>query len=337
MWVEMEAYYMITWRNIGKLSPVILYLVIIPVLFHDSSYILSILVNCSIMAVIAMGVWVTFSLGLVNIGQSSFCLIGGYTTGILATKLGLSIWLCLPLSGIVAALVGVLLGSAILRLKGIYFAMVTILTGEATRLLLLNGGDLTNGSSGIWDVPRPGAINLLGWEIIPAFKATDHLLFYYLSTSILVIVFFLVWRLKSSRLGKIFRGIKGSETLSSSVGINIAKYKIIAFASSCFIGGIGGAFFTTYMTNIQPGSFGLWDSINPLLYCYIGGLKYVIGPIVGTFLLSISFEVLRDLQEYQALLYACIMVVAVIWLPDGILSLKLTDRKGKKVTMPKTE
>ena len=325
----MRSLEMISWRNIGIISLLIVYLVIIPLFFHNSSYVMSILVNCSIMAVIAMGVWITFSLGLVNIGQSSFCLIGGYTTGILATRYGLSIWLCLPISGLVAALIGGLLGMAILRLKGIYFAMITILLGEATRLTLLNGGELTNGSTGIWDIPRPGAINLWGWEILPAFKATDHFAFYYLAAVILVLIFFAVWRLKSSRIGRIFSAIKGSETLSISVGINIAKYRIIAFASSCFIGGVAGAFFTTYMTNIQPASFGLWDSINPLLYCYIGGLKFVFGPIVGTFLLSGSFEILRDLQKYQTILYACILMGAVIWLPNGILSLRKRTHKKK--------
>ena len=107
----------------------------------------------AILYLVSLGVWLTFAIGRINIGQAAFALIGGYATAILATRFGLSYWLCLPLSGILAALVGTVLGFGILRLRGVYFAMITLSLTEAVRLAFLNGGEFTGGATGIPIIP----------------------------------------------------------------------------------------------------------------------------------------------------------------------------------------
>jgi len=315
---------------LGFLILASVYLIVIPLWLHDSPYFLGLITTCSVLSFISMGVWITFSLGLINIGQGAFCLIGAYTTGILSTKLGVSIWLSLPMSGFVAALIGVLIGMAILRLRGVYFAMITIIFGEAVKFSLMNGGKLTGGASGIWDIPKPGAIHIFGWTLIQEFKPGSYLSFYFLAAFLLIAVLLAFWRLRICRLGWIVDSLRQSDTLSSSLGIDIAKYRIIAFGIACFVGGLGGSFFATYLKNINPNSFTVWDSINFLLYCFLGGLEYLLGPIVGTSILVGSFEALRVLQKYQALLYACVMIAAILWLPNGILSIRLRFRKKAK-------
>ncbi len=310
----------------------LVYFVFIPFFYAGSKYFLNILITCSVLSLISMGVWITFSLGLVNIGQAAFCTIGAYTTAILSVKYGLSFWLCLPLSGLAAAGVGMLIGIPILRLRGVYFAMITLSFGEAVRLLFMNGGSFTGGPDGIWGIPRPQGVSLGGWTVIPAFTAADYLSFHYLAALLLLASLVIVWRLDRCRLGWIFRAIRQSDSLSASVGIPIAKYRVIAFGASCFLGGIGGSFFAAYMTNIYPNSYTIGDSINFMLYCFLGGLQYLLGPVLGSFVLTGSFEALRAFmkQEYQALFYALVIIFTILWLPNGLLSLEVGRKEMKE-------
>ncbi|MGD9509200.1 MAG: branched-chain amino acid ABC transporter permease, partial [Geminicoccaceae bacterium] len=164
----------------------IAFVVLVPVLLGDHPYYLNVLTNASVLSFASLGVWVTFSIGRVNIAQGAFAMIGGYTTAILSTRYGLSWWLCLPLSAAVAAGVGALIGWPILRLKGVYFAMVTLSLTEAVRLAFLNGGDFTQGASGIVNIPRPAGID-------------SPVAFFVLAAVLLVLGLVAVWRLANSR------------------------------------------------------------------------------------------------------------------------------------------
>lgn len=123
------------------------FLMVVPILFQNEKYLINIITTASILSIVSLGVWVTFTIGRVNIGQAAFTALGAYTTAILSTKLGISFWLCLPLSGLVAAVAGLIIGLPILRLKGFYFAMVTLSITEAFRLLYLNLESITGGET----------------------------------------------------------------------------------------------------------------------------------------------------------------------------------------------
>src|SRR5690606_36235598 len=184
------------------------YLVVLPVWFADSAYVLGVLTNASILSFISLGVWVTFAIGRINISQGAFALIGGYTAAILATRYDVSFWLCLPLAGLVAAAVGSIIGVAILRLRGVYFAMITLSLTEAARLAFLNGGEFTQGAFGIVNIPRPDALEVFGITIIDAFGGAASLSFYYLAATLLILGLLAVWRLTTSRLGWVFRSMR---------------------------------------------------------------------------------------------------------------------------------
>jgi branched-chain amino acid transport system permease protein len=271
------------------------YLVAFPYYFRGSNYILGVITNASILSFISLGVWVTFSIGRINISQGAFALIGGYTTAILSTRYGVSFWLCLPLSGLVAAAVGTVIGAGILRLRGVYFAMITLSLTEAVRLAFLNGGDFTQGATGIVNIPRPGALSLFGLTIIPAFGGAEPLPFYYLAAGLLILGLSAVWRLTTSRLGWVFRSLRQNEDLAASIGINVAKYRVIAYGFCCFLGGVGGAFFAAFHQNIFPATYSVTDSVYFMLYCFLGGLGFIFGAVVGGFLRVVSFELRRDL------------------------------------------
>jgi branched-chain amino acid transport system permease protein len=304
----------------------IVYLIIFPLLCRESKYVLGVVTNASVLSFISLGVWVTFAIGRINISQGAFALIGGYTTAILSTQYGVSFWLCLPLSGVVAAAVGALIGWPILRLRGVYFAMITLSMTEAARLAFLNGGELTRGALGIVNIPRPQALSVFELRLIPAFGPAP-LAFYYLAAALLTIGLVALWRLSTCRLGWVFQSLRQSEDLAASIGINVAKYRVIAYGFCCCVGGLGGAFFAAYHQNIYPSSYSVTDSIYFMLYCFVGGLDYVMGPILGAFLLVSSFELLHSMQQYQALLYGVLMIIWMLWLPNGLLSIAQTRRR----------
>jgi len=317
-------------QKLGFAAFVSILFIAVPIVFGRSPYFITVLTNAAVLSFISLGVWITFSIGRMNLAQGAFALVGGYTTAILATRCAVSFWISMPLSGFAAAILGALIGWPVLRLRGVYFAMITLSLTEAMRLLALNGGDVTKGATGIVNVPRPGAISIFGLTVIPAFDGADPLPYYFLACTLLVLGLIGVWRLSTSRLGWVFRSLRQNEDLAASIGINVAKYRVMAFAACCFLGGIGGAFFAAFHQNIYPASYTVADSVNFLLYCFLGGLSYIFGPVVGAFLLVISFELLQAAQQYQALIYGVLMIVCMLWLPNGILSLDLGRLLGRK-------
>jgi branched-chain amino acid transport system permease protein len=295
---------------------------IIPLFFKNSSYMLSTIINASILSCISLGIWLTFLINRVNIGQAAFVGIGGYTTAFLLTKLGLSFWICLPLAGIIAAFLSLILGFVLLRLKGVYFSMVTLTLTALMNIIFLYAAFITKGANGIMNIPRPGALSIGSFNIIRPFGKGDYIPFYYLVAFVLLICFIGIWRLNNSRIGQILQSLRQSETLAQSIGINIVKYRILAYMVCGFLGGIGGSLFVVYIQSIFPSTFQVNDSVYYMLYCFLGGLDYIFGPVIGAFLLTISFELLRSIQRFQVIIYAIIMIVVMLWFPNGILSLK---------------
>ena len=312
---------------VGSAAAIILYFLLVPILFSDQGYILNVIITSSMLSFISLGVWLTFAIGRINIGQGGFAMIGGYVSAVLVSQFGLSFWVCLLISGIVAALVGTAIGWAILRLQGVYFAMITLCLTEAIRLAFLNAGFVTRGASGIIGLPLPGDVSILGVTVIPAFEPGERLPFFYLAASLLTLGFVTLWLINRSRLGDVFRSLRQNQDLAASFGINIAKYRVIAYAICCFYGGVGGAFFTGFQQNIYPSSYQVIDSVYLMMYCFIGGLDYIAGPIIGAFMLVIGFEILHEVERYQIVAFGALMILCIVFLPNGLIS--LFDRLAK--------
>jgi branched-chain amino acid transport system permease protein len=289
------------------------FLVVIPLILADKPYWLGVATNIYMLSVGSIGVWVIFAIGRVDLAQGAFAMLGGYATAILSARFGLSFWLCLPLSIGLAAAAGALIGLAIMPLRGVYFAMITLSLGEAMRLAVLNGGDATNGARGFVDLPRAAGLG-------------GPMAFYLLSAALVLVALFAAWRIARSRIGAVFQAMRQSEELASSLGVDVTRYRIYAFAFACGLGGGCGSFFAQFQQNIFPATYSIADSINFLLYCFLGGLDFVLGPVVGAALLIIAFELLNALQTFQALLYGVLMIVLMLFLPNGLMSLRL--RRG---------
>ncbi len=320
--------------TVSKLSALALFLVVafllVPWLIAVSgrSDLYYTLTSVALLSIASAGVWLTFFIGRINIGQGASALLGGYVSAILVTVGGVSFWLSLPLAGLFCAGLSILIGLPILRLRGVYFAMVTLVLTEVARLAAL-AVPLTNGAKGITDIPPPGPIRLFGVTLLPDFAtlANPRQAFYFVAVTLMVLVFAGVYRLVHSRIGQLCLSLQQNEELASSIGVNIAELRIIAYAISSFLGGIGGAMFVAIAQSIYPSSFAVTDSVNFMLNCFLGGLGYVVGPAVGTFVLYFGWDFLFRTGAFQLLIYSMVLIALMVALPNGILSLFAPRRK----------
>ncbi|MBX3540221.1 MAG: branched-chain amino acid ABC transporter permease [Chelatococcus sp.] len=310
----------------------ILLLVIVPVAINatgraDLYYTLT---SVALLSIISAGVWLTFYIGRINIGQGAYALVGGYVSAVLVTRYGFSFWLTLPLAGLFCAGASVLIGLPILRLRGVYFAMVTLVLTEVARLLAL-ALPITNGAKGIVSIPLPGAVRIFGLTLIPDFATLQNprLAFYIMAVVLMLLCFVGMYRLVNSRIGHLCQSLQQNEELASSIGVDIARLRVIAYAISSFLGGVGGAIFASITQSIYPSSFTVADSVNFMLNCFLGGLGYVFGPILGTFVLYFGWDLLYRFGDFQLLVFSIILIALMLVLPNGLLSLRLSRRRGE--------
>ena len=306
-------------------------LVIVPWLIHatgrwDLYYTLT---SVALLSIASAGVWLTFYIGRINIGQGAYALMGGYVSAILVVHYGVSFWLTLPIAGIFCAGASVLIGLPILRLRGVYFAMITLVLTEVARLLAL-ALPITNGAKGMVSIPLPGDISIFGLTIVPDFATLENVkpAFYYLSVILMIACYAGLYRLVHSRLGHLCRSLQQNEELASSIGVNIANLRLIAYSISSFLGGIGGAIFVAISQSVYPSSFQVADSINFMLNCFLGGLGYVFGPMLGTLVLYFGWDLLFQTGRFQLLIFSSVLIFLMVVLPNGLLSIRLPG-KGK--------
>lgn len=256
--------------------------------------------------------------GQLNIGHSAFMAIGAYTSALLVKKLGLPFEIALLLGGAMAAAIGLIMGFPSLRLRGVYFAMVTVSFVEVIRLILQLWVPLTRGMSGLSGIPKP---SLLG--MVLSTKASQ----YYLALGLLVIFLLILYRLEYSRLGLIWKSIGMADNLSQSLGVNVANYKLSAFTLGCFLAGVAGAFYASFFRFLFPPEFSFLLSVNILVYNFVGGRGHFIGPIVGAAFLTLLVEPFRG-SAYETIFFSIAMLLTILFLPGGLITLP-----GKLVTL----
>jgi branched-chain amino acid transport system permease protein len=284
------------------------------------------LTSVALLAIASAGVWLTFYIGRINIGQGAFALIGAYVSAILVVKADWSFWISLPAAGLFAAVVAILIGLPILRLRGVYFAMITLVLTQVVTLTAL-ALPITNGARGISNIPLPSGISVFGIPILPDFAAMENtkLAFYYTACIIMLLTYAALYRLVNSRLGHLCRSMQQNEELASSIGVNISYIRIVIFAISSFFGGLGGAMFGSIAQSVYPSSFQVADSVNFMLNCFLGGLGYVFGPMLGTLVLYFGWDLLFEFGKYQMLIYSTILIVIIRFLPNGLLSIRFSQ------------
>ena len=248
------------------------------------------------------------------------------------SDLGLTFWEALPLSGLLAALFGVLLGFPVLRLRGDYLAIVTLGFGEIIRILLLNWTSLTGGPNGIGDIPRPGLFGLVFERRAPpgfttfhdffgvAFNPSQRIVFlYFVILALALVTNLFTLRLRRLPIGRAWEALREDEIACRALGINPTNVKLSAFAIGAMLGGFAGAFFATRQGFISPESFTFTECATILAIVVLGGMGSQMGVVLAAILLVVLPEFGRVFAEFRMLIFGAAMVGIMVWRPQGLL------------------
>jgi ABC-type branched-subunit amino acid transport system permease subunit len=303
----------------------ILLLIFIPFVFKDNTYLLHICIIIGIYLIITLGLNIQLgSTGLVNFAFAAFFGVGAYTSALLAVNYNFSFWIGILAAIVMSAVFGLLIGSVTLKSTGFYYALVTM-AFQIIFHLLVNNLKFTGGSGGISNIPFPAignysfmsSLNILG--ITLPFQAN----FYYLLLVMAILSIYIVKRLYNSRTGLIWNAIREDEIAAKCQGIDIAKGKLEASAIGAIFGGVAGAIYAHYITFISPESFTFHFSVVLISMVIIGGLDNITGVAIGAILLTIIPEKVRFFAEARMLLYGIIIIVVLVFKPQGLIPEKI--------------
>lgn len=316
-------------KNLGIVAFIVL-LFLLPV-FIKSDYWIHVLIIAAINILITVSLRTIFLTGEVCLGTAGFMLLGAYGSALLTMKVGLSFWLAMPLGGLLAAAVALAVGYPFFRVKGIYFAILTLLIATVFQYIAGYWDTLTGGWHGLTNVPVPDPITIPWMGTI---NFNTNVAYYYLSFIVIGLSLLILYRMEHSRVGLVWGAIKESDGLAQSVGINIIWHKIFIFSLACFFSGIAGSLFAHYVHALSPANnpgnqFAIWTSIYAIVYMVVGGEASFGGPIIGTFLLMMIPELARPLQEYRPLLNGVVMIFIVFFMPSGLVGLFDIIRHGR--------
>ncbi len=285
--------------------------------------------------------------GLLVLGYGGFYAIGAYTYALLNHYYGLGFWESLPLAGLISAAFGFLLGFPVLRLRGDYLAIVTLGFGEIVRILLLNNTEITGGPNGISQIPKPTLFGLEfsrtardgGWDTFSNFfglpyDPSDRIIFLYMVALLLVVLtLFIINRLLRMPLGRAWEALREDEIACRSLGLSPTRIKLTAFTISAAFAGFAGTLFAARQGFVSPESFTFAESAFVLAIVVLGGMGSQFAVILAAILLVVSRELMRDLNEYSMLVLGALMVLMMIWRPQGLLPMKRPQLKMKAAAL----
>jgi branched-chain amino acid transport system permease protein len=259
-------------------------------------------------AILALSIYVTLACGQLSLANAAFMGLGAYTAALLTLRLAAPFPLALLAGGLLAAAVAMPLGLPVLRLRGVFLAIATIGFGEVVRVAAINASGLTGGASGLAGIPAQTEL----WHLVLT----------------LAILSYFFWRLRGSRLGYAFEAIREDESAARTMGINTARYKLIAFIISAFIAGVAGGFFAHFSNAIAPRDFGFTRAVDILVYAIVGGTTLFVGPMLGAALITVLPEFLRNLKVVgiepgaaTVLVNGLVLLLVILFLPNGLISL----------------
>ena len=273
--------------------------------------------------------------GLLDLGYVGFYAVGAYTYAMLSHYYGLGFWVCLPMAGLMAALFGFLLGFPVLRLRGDYLAIVTLGFGEIIRILLRNLTEWTGGPNGISGIEKPTLFGLTFERRAPEGMTPFHeyfgipynseykVIFLYLIALLLVLLtLFVINRLLRMPIGRAWEALREDEIACRALGLNPTLIKLSAFTLGACFAGFAGSFFAARQGLVSPESFTFIESAIILAIVVLGGMGSQLGVILAAIVMILLPELMREFSEYRMLMFGLLMVVMMIWRPQGLLPMQ---------------
>jgi len=283
--------------------------------FIFSTYQTNIMITALMYVMLGLGLNIVVGVaGLLDLGYVAFYAVGAYSYALLHLHFGIGFWTALPIGALLAATFGIILGFPVLRLRGDYLAIVTLGFGEIIRLILENWNDFSQGPSGISNIPRPG---FFGMEMS---LNTAIIYLYFLMIGLVLFTIFVVNRLQNSRIGRAWFALREDEIACQAMGIDKTKTKLTAFALGATWAGMVGVIFAAKTTFVNPASFTFLESAMILCIVVLGGMGSIIGVILGAFVLILLPEYLRAFSDFRMLVFGGVLVVMMVFRPQGIIS-----------------
>lgn len=277
-----------------------------------SQYFITILIRIGIYICLALGLnLLTGYTGLVSLGHAGFVAIGAYTSSLVMTRFGINFFIAMICGTVLAGIIGVLLALPTLRVSGTYLSIITLGFGEIVKMISMNWASVTGGTLGVKNIPRP---SIFGFSLTVANTG----LYYLVLITVLVIAWFCSLVIRS-KTGRAFQSIRGDELASTMMGIDVFRYKTLAFVLSAVICGIGGSIYASLIGYIDPNTFNFDVSTLILSVVILGGMGTIRGMFVGALILIAFPEISRFLMEYRFVLYGVILVFMMRFRPQGIL------------------
>jgi branched-chain amino acid transport system permease protein len=261
--------------------------------------------DLGINGLLALSMYVVLAVGQLSLGQAAFMGLGAYSSALMTLKLGWPFWLVLPASCIAPVVFALVIGLPTLRLAGVYLAIATIGLGEVLRAVYLNV-DLFGGALGLSGIPE---------------QAETWMIYGLLAAAIAGL-----WLTGRSGIGRAMEAMREDETAAAVMGVNLMRYKMGALLASAVLAGIAGCLNAHVSDFIGPGEYGFEPAVTILSYALLGGIGTPLAPVLGAVILTLLPEVLRGFSDLRLVLNGLIIVVAVLFLPGGILPLRLRRR-----------
>ena len=268
-------------------------------------------------AILGVSIYLTLDAGLFSLANAGFMAIGAYVGVLLTQQAGWPLWAALLGGMLAAGLIAVPIGLPTLRLRDIYLAIATIGFGEVVRVLILNFDDIVSSIMTTLQGERvrfrliEGARGIKG---IPTLTQTWHLILF------LVVLGFLLVRLRRSRFGRAMHAVRQDETVAANMGINVVYVKNMVFVMSAVLAGAAGVFSGHLTRIVTPAAFGFDKAVDILAFAVLGGTSTWIGPIVGAMVLTAMPEVLRFLKEFRGVFNGLVLLVVIVYLPGGLIN-----------------
>ncbi|MGI6703015.1 MAG: branched-chain amino acid ABC transporter permease [Clostridia bacterium] len=291
----------------GVLAVAVVVLIYLPM--KSSMYITEVMTTFWFHVVVCLGLNIIVGFaGLLSLGYAAFFAVGAYTTGIMILHYGISFWLTLPVSVLMAIIAGLAIGGPTLKLRSDYLAIVTLGFGEIIRLAARNL-EITGRATGLVGIDRPTFFGI-------AMVRINH--FYYAFLVLAIMAIFISYRLQDSRLGRAWKCIREDEDAAEAMGINVVAVRLLAFIIGSVFGALAGSFMAIKMTAISPESFLFTQSVMILLAVVLGGMGKIPGVILGAFAVVIFPEVFRGIGQYRMLIFGVVLLVLMIYRPQGL-------------------
>lgn len=256
---------------------------------------------------LALSMYVVLAAGQLSLGQAAFMGLGAYSSTLMTLKLGLPFGVVLPLSVIAPVLFALAVGGPTLQLSGVYLAIATIGLGEVLRAVYLNV-DLFGGALGLSGIPD---------------RAQTWMIYGLLALAVLAL-----WLVGRSRIGRAMEAMREDETAAAVMGVPVARYKMGVLVASAGLAGLAGCLSAHVSSFIGPNEYGFEPAVTILSYALLGGIGNPLAPVLGAWVLTLLPELLRDVSNFRSVLNGLIIVVAVLFLPNGLLAVRMKRRSA---------